>query len=155
MKYRQVNIAGAGKNVTGERIQGEKGICFHQRMGINEKLWGKSSIKSKIERRIKRIEIKNLTQSLEEKHKLSNEARNGADDEQKHLNQQNHHSLTATAHHKEKKKISWCDEGDANATALAVTCLGIILVQFDFHSASGKRQKKECQLKQVLHVSIS
>lgn len=77
MKYRQVNIAGAEKNVTGERIQGEKGICFHQRMGINEKLGGKSSIKSKIERRIRRIEIKNLTRSLEEKHKLSNEASNG------------------------------------------------------------------------------
>lgn len=38
---------------------------------------GKSSIKSKIERRIRRIEIKNLTRSLEEKHKLSNEASNG------------------------------------------------------------------------------
>lgn len=72
-------------------------------MDNNKKLWGKSSIMSKIERRIRRIEIKNLTPSLKEKHKLSNEARNGADDEQNYLNQQNHCSLTARAHHKEKK----------------------------------------------------
>ena len=46
-------------------------------------------------------------------------------------------------------------EQDANATTLLMTCLGVILVQFDFHSKCEECQKKDCQLKLICSLCVS
>lgn len=81
-------------------------------------------------------------------------------EEWSYSNWQNHHSLTKKVHHirNDSQLVvvrAEIQEQDAKATTLLMTCLSVILVQFDFHSKSREHQNKNCQLKSICLLCVS